>query len=168
MTESSAATSRRKKVAVLVWAGGVLVVIFLLLAAIATPKFVSFQCRSKQSEAKANLKALFVAEEAYFSKLGMYSEDFETLGFTARGSERYIFGFIAAGANDSIKVNNPSSPLAGRLSGRELRRLLTDATGGPNTFKAFAVGNIDADDALDIWTISDKNDLTNLLSDCAK
>src|SRR3954466_11359669 len=36
-----------------------------LLLAIAVPNFLKFQCRSKQVEAKSNLRALAVAEESY-------------------------------------------------------------------------------------------------------
>lgn len=43
----------------------IVVAIIGILAAIAIPNFVKFQCRSKQSEAKGNLKALYVSEESY-------------------------------------------------------------------------------------------------------
>jgi hypothetical protein len=32
---------------------------------------------------------------------------------------------------------------------------------------AFAVGNIDRDETLDIWTISETSELEHLVSDCA-
>src|SRR5260370_3924650 len=43
----------------------IVVAIIGILAAIAIPNFIKFQARSKQSEAKANLKASFTAEKAY-------------------------------------------------------------------------------------------------------
>ena len=45
-----------------------------ILAAIAIPNFVKFQCRSKQSEAKTNLKALYVAYQGYHSEYDLYPE----------------------------------------------------------------------------------------------
>ncbi len=45
----------------------IVVAIIGILAAIAIPNFVRFQARSKQSEAKVNLKSAFTAEKAYFA-----------------------------------------------------------------------------------------------------
>jgi prepilin-type N-terminal cleavage/methylation domain-containing protein len=44
----------------------IVVAIIGILAAIAIPNFIKFQARSKQSEAKANLKAMFTAEKAFY------------------------------------------------------------------------------------------------------
>ena len=41
----------------------IVVAIIGILAAIAIPNFIKFQARSKQSEAKANLKAIFTAQK---------------------------------------------------------------------------------------------------------
>jgi type IV pilus assembly protein PilA len=48
------------------------VAIIGILAAIAIPNFVSFQRRSKASEAKANLAAIRTAESSYFSEYGTH------------------------------------------------------------------------------------------------
>lgn len=50
----------------------VVVAIVSFLGAMAIPNFIKFQCRSKQSEAKANLKALFAAEETYRVEFDVY------------------------------------------------------------------------------------------------
>ena len=50
----------------------IVVAIIGILAAIAIPNFVKFQCRSKQSEAKGNLKAIYVAEESYRAERDHY------------------------------------------------------------------------------------------------
>lgn len=68
-----------------------------IYAAIAIPNFIMYQCRSKQSEAKGNLKALFVAEELYRSEKEGYSQDFAALGFTPMGqTSRYDFVVVQA------------------------------------------------------------------------
>ncbi len=50
----------------------IVVAIIGILAAIAIPNFVKFQLRSKTSEAKVNLKAIVVAEDAYYAEFGTY------------------------------------------------------------------------------------------------
>jgi type IV pilus assembly protein PilA len=165
MTDAPEQATPRRKAATLFWAAGIIVVIFFFLAAIATPKFVGFQCRSKQSEAKGNLKALYVAEEAYRESTKTYSGDLARIGFSARGGRHYLFGFLPI--TSASQLSDASSPLVGRLKGEEMQRLLARAVARPTAFTAFAVANIDSDETLDVWTISQDSVLTNLVSDCA-
>lgn len=68
-----------------------------IYAAIAIPNFIKYQCLSKQSEAKSNLKALFVAEEMYRTDKDGYSQDLATLEFTPQGQTlRYDYAVVAA------------------------------------------------------------------------
>ena len=53
----------------------IVVAIIGLLAAIAIPNFIKFQARSKQSEAKANLKVAYTTEKSYLEE----TDRFETL-----------------------------------------------------------------------------------------
>lgn len=50
----------------------IVVLIVAVLAAVAVPRYVVYQFRSKSAEAKTNLSALRVAEEAYFSEYESY------------------------------------------------------------------------------------------------
>lgn len=50
----------------------IVVAIIGILAAIAIPNFVKFQCRSKQGEAKTNLKSMYVAQEGYRAEYDVY------------------------------------------------------------------------------------------------
>ena len=43
----------------------IVVAIIGILAAIAVPNFIKFQCRAKQSEAKANIKSIYVMQESF-------------------------------------------------------------------------------------------------------
>lgn len=66
-------------------------------AAIAIPNFVKFQCRSKQSEAKGNLKALYVAQESHRAEKDTYSTDPTALGFQPMGQKiRYQYVVLDA------------------------------------------------------------------------
>jgi Tfp pilus assembly protein PilE len=68
-----------------------------IMAAIAIPNFVKFGCRSKMSEAKGNLKALYVAEESYRAEYGGYSPDQAVIQFTPTGAKlRYQYTILEA------------------------------------------------------------------------
>ncbi len=77
----------------------IVVAIIGILAAIAIPNFVKFQCRSKQSEAKGNLKALYVANEAYRGEYDTYLTNTTAIGFIPKGAKmRYSYGVSAVSA----------------------------------------------------------------------
>ena len=64
------------------------------LCSIWTRNFEKYECRSKQSEAKANLRALFVAEESYRSEHGKYAP-FDVVGFAPQGETlRYDYALV--------------------------------------------------------------------------
>ncbi len=51
----------------------IVVAIIGILAGIAIPNFIKFQTRSRQSEAKVNLKAIFVAKQAFYASEETYA-----------------------------------------------------------------------------------------------
>ena len=59
----------------------IVVAIIGILAAIAIPNFIRFQARSKQGEAKTNLKALFTAQKSFYAEKDRYSTDGSEVGF---------------------------------------------------------------------------------------
>src|SRR5215471_10273434 len=69
----------------------IVVAIIGILAAIAIPNFIRFQARSKQSEAKANLKSLFTAQRSYFQEKDMYVNYINTIGFAPERANRYYY-----------------------------------------------------------------------------
>src|SRR6185312_662596 len=69
----------------------IVVAIIGILAAIAIPSFMKFQGRSRQSEAKANLKAMFTAEKAYYQADNTYSPLINAIGFTPERGNRYTY-----------------------------------------------------------------------------
>ncbi len=93
------------------------VTIIGILATIAIPQFMTYQLRSKSAEAKSNLAAILVAEEAYFSEFGVYvaaapepalvpgaataefdaaGSDFAQLGFAPEGRVYFSYGILTS------------------------------------------------------------------------
>lgn len=88
----------------------VVVAIIGLLSAVAIPNFKKYQAKSKVSEAKLQLSALYTAQTAFFSDFNMYSSCLRYMGFDpfAEAASRYYgVGFsagiqaIVAGAQTS-------------------------------------------------------------------
>ncbi len=69
----------------------IVVAIIGILAAIAIPNFIKFQSRSKQGEAKANLKSLFTSQRSYFQEKDKYLETINDIGFGPERGNRYAY-----------------------------------------------------------------------------
>jgi type IV pilus assembly protein PilA len=140
----------------------IVVAIIGILAAIAIPNFIRFQAKSKQSEAKANLKTLYTAEKAYFGEKDAYSTDFLAVGFTPEGGNRYTYSVV--GQNVGAKPITSRSYSLGIIE-QDQNRFPTTPTAGAEPvastvitppsadFVAVAQGNIDNDALADTWVI---------------
>lgn len=59
-------------------------------------EFEAFACKSKQSEAKGNLKALYVAEESHRAEFDTYEKDQAKVGFAPRAATvRYTYEVVS-------------------------------------------------------------------------
>lgn len=76
----------------------IVVAIIGILAAIAIPNFIKFQARSKQGEAKSNLKSWFTTQRAYMQEKDRYSEDVSEIGYAPERGNRYAYMFGATAA----------------------------------------------------------------------
>ena len=74
----------------------VAVAIVGILATLAISNYLSFQCRSKQAEAKANLGSIFATQQAYRSEYETYVSGVSKLGWAPSGTTRYAYSVIAA------------------------------------------------------------------------
>ncbi len=83
----------------------IVVAIIGVLAAIAVPNFIRFQARSKQAEAKTNLRAVFVGQRAIFSEQGRYASLIGDLGFAPNRGNRYYY--------DIGEPGSPGTPCSG-------------------------------------------------------
>ena len=153
----------------------IVVAIIGILAAIAIPNFIKFQARSKQSEAKANLKASFTAMKAYFQEKDQYSTLVQSIGFIPERNNRFAYFFNSAtvvlsdrsgavetfaGGETGIGVDQFKGYAAlGYASSPCTGTGLTDAaqwadTAGATQYTVFARGNVDADPDVDHWSVS--------------
>src|SRR3954463_12489590 len=82
----------------------IVVAIIGILAAIAIPNFIKFQAKSKQSEAKTNLKSIYTSEKAYFGEKDNYSTDFGSVGFQPEPGNRYSYG-VTGTCNAAVAVS---------------------------------------------------------------
>jgi type IV pilus assembly protein PilA len=83
----------------------IVVAIIGILAAVAIPNFIKFQARSKQAEAKSNLRTWFVAQRAYLQEKGLYSESHGVVGFTPERGNRYAYYFSQAQTCEERKAD---------------------------------------------------------------
>ena len=126
----------------------IVVAIIGILAAIAIPNFLKFQAKSKQSEAKTNLKAVYTAETSYFGENNTYAA-FSTANWEPVGVSRYAFSID--GGTTIIGATPPT--------GADWTDSALVPGGGPpyTNFSAAANGNIDNDTDVDTWMINDAN-----------
>lgn len=144
----------------------IVVAIIGILAAIAIPNFIRFQAKSKQSEAKTNLKAIFTAQKAYFGEKDKYVSDFKVVGFDPEPGNRFSYGINGA-CNAAHDATPTGRDYSGGCIGQDKARFtqvpdlgaapLTAGVSGqcPNCdFSAIAVGNVDNDKLADTWGIT--------------
>ena len=149
----------------------IVVAIIGILAAIAIPNFIKFQARSKQSEAKANMKAMFTAEKAFFQEKDRFSSLTGEVGFAPERNNRYNYLMfptpgvwedrsLAAITNAGTESGIKADGFKGYQTVAAASAVTCSATGPAilgvtaTNFLGQAVGNIDTDTTLDVWTIS--------------
>ena len=145
----------------------IVVAIIGILAAIAIPNFIKFQARSKQSEAKANLKAMFTAEKAFFHEKDRFSTLVGEVGFSPERNNRYAYFLSSNVMPDTRSGTTAATSVTAQGIQADVFKGYADTTAFPiftcngtpaaapgNTFVGAASGNIDTDSTLDLWTIS--------------
>jgi len=160
----------------------IVVAIIGILAAIAIPNFIKFQARSKQGEAKANLKAWFTTQRAFLQEKDRYEEDIKIIGYAPERGNRYAYYFAQAvefeeRKGEAIKADqtsatgitvdtgkfkgsatNPTAAAVGLThagtGGAPLKPGISGSCPGCN-IDAIAAGNIDNETGgVDTWYIS--------------
>ena len=127
----------------------IVVAIIGILASIAVPNFMKFQARARQSEAKANLKAIFEIVKAYWGEAGTFQ-----CGSCGWETDKNLYNYYLSASESNTKGSKgcpQGSPVAAQ----------SGAAGINGGFTTTAAGNIDADATCDTWSINDNNDLEN-------
>jgi type IV pilus assembly protein PilA len=160
----------------------IVVAIIGILAAIAIPNFIKFQARSKQSEPKANLKALFTAQRAYFSEKDSYNSTVGDIGFNPERGNRYYLAvgcatltkrgaatetsttgdcgfevdtFKGYGAiTTGVTTNSAAAPATVGAGTCDLGATGCVLLGNTGAFQGIAAGNVDNDTVIDNWLVS--------------
>ncbi|MCC6810810.1 MAG: prepilin-type N-terminal cleavage/methylation domain-containing protein [Deltaproteobacteria bacterium] len=136
----------------------IVVAIIGILAAIAIPNFNRFQAKSKQSEAKTNLKAIFTAAKARVAEKDDYANPvgataFTQIGWAPEPGNRYLYNYAGATiARDARFGGAAPACVAGTA---------TAVGATPKEFMAVACGNVDSDVFIDQWRINGYNFLWN-------
>jgi type IV pilus assembly protein PilA len=145
----------------------IVVAIIGILAAIAIPNFMKFQARSKQSEARTNLKAAFTAAKSKFAETNSYANLVFVavtgkipIGFNPEKRNRYAY--VSGQANDKIDCDHDPN-LGALCTGTNLVTGCTYTAQAPTQFNFVyaAFGNIDGEPKEDMWSIDQANQLVN-------
>ncbi len=154
----------------------IVVAIIGILAAIAIPNFIKFQARSKQSEAKVNLKSMYTSEKSFYQEKDRYSSLVGEVGFAPERGNRYAYYIGTAGTNSNRTTATGS--VASTDQGVQVDTFkYTTATAAPAIdvftvgggavtgvgvistcpscdWGGYAIGNVDTDATLDEWSIA--------------
>jgi len=166
----------------------IVVAIIGILAAIAIPNFMKFQAKAKQSEAKTNLGAIYVAQLAYFANSNTYADlvavqdpitcnravvggpslyvtapddgsgAFCAMNWEPAGQNRYTYQ-AGAGTGHVIDAKLGTSIYVATCD----PVIVPDSTA--ISFIAAAVGNVDSDPEPDCWSINELKQLKNEMND---
>src|SRR4029077_19826099 len=115
----------------------IVVAIIGILAAIAIPNFIKFQARSKQSEAKANLKAIFTAQKAFFQEKDRFSTLTGEVGFEPERNNRYAY-FLTGGTPAMEGRTTSTITQATTYNGIEVDTFKYSGATAANTYSATA------------------------------
>ncbi|MFL5814739.1 MAG: type IV pilin protein [Bdellovibrionia bacterium] len=80
------------------------------LSAVAVPNYLKHVAKSRQSEAKIALSAIYVSEKQFGSEFGYYTACLDKTGFVAQGDRYYALGFNQTPAGLSICGPNGDKP----------------------------------------------------------
>jgi len=125
----------------------IVVAIIAILAAIAIPNFLKFVGKTRRSEVKYNLEAIYKAEISWFGEYNTFESNFTTIRWKPAGTI-YFYTFSVGAATEGLAIGSNPMPGAATPSA---------TTSG---FSAYGWGNIDSDGIIDVWHINDRKILS--------
>ncbi|MBL7715006.1 MAG: hypothetical protein JNL01_06020 [Bdellovibrionales bacterium] len=172
----------------------IVVAIIGILASIAIPNYQKYQARSRQTEAKISLAALYTAEQGYVVEASTYSMCLQNIGYQPTGNLiYYATGFDGAadtglcgptGATACNQYYSAGTATACAATGSATSAFQYDATAkvaqaavltasntlagttmNQSTFTGQAKGNVTSSGAVyDTWTVNQQKTITNTVS----
>ena len=155
----------------------VVVAIIGVLSAVAIPNFKKYQAKSKQTDAKLQIAALYQAEIAAFSDANSYASCIGQIGFETPGTGYYALGFSGTAVYPATIANCSGGAIAvvptvlskvGTLAALTTASIPAGDTLTATAFTAGAIGNVStvtvSTATADQWTINENKVLTNTVS----
>jgi type IV pilus assembly protein PilA len=158
----------------------VVVAIIGILSAIAVPNFKKYQAKSKQSEAKIQLAAIYNSEVGTQSDYDTYGTCLNMMGYEQSPRGYYTVGFltgldatakfsgcssggITAAATAAANTDRITVPLAqlAAVTANKPATLTLASTATQTTFVASAEASISSSVSLDKWSIDETKKLSN-------
>ena len=130
------------------WAGiiiGILGVLFWTYNLVYA-KYFSFCRKSPFAEARQNLRAIYTAQVSYFSDYGHFARSFKELEWSPPPRAKYLYLLSAQGLSGFS--NQPIQAFVEK-----------------DRFLILAIGNIDDDPTLDIWSVNQEKEIIRLIDD---
>jgi len=128
----------------------IVVAIIGILAALAIPDFMKMMAKSKQSEARTNLSAIYTMQSSYFGTHNTFGNTFGRIGWSPSGQNLYAY-YIA----DQTIEAHPEK------GGADSECSATNVETTQLAFTVSACANIDSDETRDNWWIDDSKDFEN-------
>jgi len=125
-----------------------------ILAAIAVPNYLKFISKSRRTEMKTNLEAIYKVEWSYYGEHDFFSNDFNLIRWRPEGSIFFYTYSLGGGVLGKDVAQNPQPAAAAPFA-------------NDNAFSVYAWGNIDSDTDVDIWHSDENRLLTNDADDIA-
>ena len=129
----------------------IVVAIIGILAAIAIPNFMGFVSRTRRSEAKYNLEAIYKAEVSWFGENDTFSNSFMVIRWRPEGASYYTYSVGNEFYGKSVAIN----PMPGTIT----------PAADTQSFSAYGWGNIDSDSTIDVWHINERKEMPNDVDD---
>jgi len=135
-------------------AGAATLLLGMMMMAISVPNFLKFQAKAKQSQAKTMLDQAYQQQMTYQMMNGVYAESLEDLDFEPSNRLYAVhFGFDVV---PNAEGEDYYLPVGVETIARE------------DEFVIVAVGNIDGDPTLDVWTIDQDRRMENVVDDSSE
>jgi prepilin-type N-terminal cleavage/methylation domain-containing protein len=132
----------------------IVVAIIGILALFAIPKYLQWQARSIQAEAKSALAGIYSAEIAFFGEYNRYS-GFSEISFRVAGSrQKYTYRTQASTPVGTPAAIEVLAPLGGPTPDNSSFPAASMG-GGVAGFTATATANLDNDPTYDEWHVND-------------